>query len=188
MSFQRVEDVLKKYFTTLAFSKHWFLVLVNVEISGWEIIAFGNISMKTFWRMCFSCFYEPMHNLFHVNKVSWRRGTSQSYGAPNVHLGEPLETPQPCFHFLSTIIYHLETSILLEQIISESGKNQKFWWLKYPQSNVDTRQTNNTKTLSSCLILINIWKLSFLFLLGLQWFLSPISLLPGPNFYPLICS
>lgn len=65
--------------------------------------------------MCFSCFYEPMHNLCHVNKVSWRKGTSQSYGAPDVHLGEPLETPQPCFHFPSTIIYHLEMSILLEQ-------------------------------------------------------------------------
>lgn len=56
-----------------------------------------------------------MHNLFHVNEVSGRRGPSQSYGAPDVHLGEALETPQLCFHFPSTVIYRLETSILLEQ-------------------------------------------------------------------------
>lgn len=62
--------------------------------------------------MCFSGFYEPLHNLFHVNEVNGRRGVSQSYGAPDVHLGEPLETPQPCFHFPTTIIYQLEMSNL----------------------------------------------------------------------------
>lgn len=68
--------------------------------------------------MCFSGFYEPLHNLFHVNDVNGRRGVSQSYGGPDVHLREPLETPQPCFHFPTTIIYQLEMPNL---------KGNKFW-------------------------------------------------------------
>lgn len=188
MSFQRVEDVLKKYFTALAFSKHWFHVLVHAEISGWKIIAFGNISTKTFWRMCFSCFYEPMHNLFHVKR--WvGAGAHHRVMAPPMSTWENRWRPLSSAFISPPPLFTIWKRPSWTEIISESGKNQKFWWLKYPQSNVvDTRQANNTKTLSSCLILINIWKLSFLFLLGLQRFLSPISLLPGPNFYPLICS
>lgn len=126
--------------------------------------------------MCFSCFYEPLHNLFHASEVSGRRGISQSYGGADVHQGEPLETPQPCSYFPTTIIYHLEMSNLPEKkYVLNLVKIKSSNHLQKPHQIiiVDT----HTKVFSRCLLLINILKLSFTSVGALGFFLlSPSSL------------
>lgn len=105
------------------------------------------------WELCDWCVFHAFTSLCIIYSTSTRWVGAGAYHRvmepPMSTWANTWETPQPCFHFPTTIIYQLEMSNLLEKKYVLNQVKLKSWsFKKYIVNIVGTHQTNNTQKCS----------------------------------------